>query len=221
MGTPKDLFEGMRGSDLRFDNPHILAEYITRAHRFAESATRIEESAERLLQGAVKTTDEGVRQFQAALRQMKSEFVALKTDLRGVITAAAIDIARAVADAHESGAKCITFYGQIAKVSYDGLASRADEINLAAERLEKAAEKVEVNRQLVHEELENLRTFKSELTRFEKESLTRISVAEARLYQGVGLWQRVCYVPFPPVPVARATKMPSRPSAPVATGRSK
>jgi hypothetical protein len=217
MGTSKDPFDGMRGSDLRFDNPHILAEYITRAHRFAESATRIEESAERLLQGAVKTTEEGVRQFQTALRQMKLEFAALKTDLRGVITAAGIDIARGVADAHESGAKCITFYGQIAKASYDGLASRADEINMAAERLEKAAEKAESSRQHAHEEFEQLRAFKSELTRFEKESMTRISIAEARLFQGVGFCRRVWYVPFPPVPVAREIKMPIRPSAPVAT----
>jgi hypothetical protein len=221
MEKPKNLFEGMRGSDLRFDNPHILAEYITRAHRFAENATRIEESSERLLQGSVRTTEEGVRQFQSALSQMKLEFAELRASLRHAVSLAGVDIARAVAYAHEAGARCIAFHGEFAKVNLDGMAKRADEVKRAAERLEDAAEKADANRQLAQQELERLRLFKAELTLFEKNALTRISVAEARLYQGVGFWKRVCYVPFPPEPATHYVKLPSRPSAAAAARSSK
>lgn len=214
VGAHEDLFAGVRASDLRFDNVHILAEYIARAQRFADSATRIEASAEQLVQGAMETAEEGVRQFQAALRQMQSEFKALQNQLRRVVDAAGRDIAKAVADAHASGASYILQAGEVANQRYEGLARRADQINLAAERLEQAAEKAEENRQLAHMELEQLGAFKSELVRFERESLARIADARASLYQGVGLWQRLCYVPFPPIPVLHETKVPSRPSPP-------
>lgn len=210
MGAKEDLFAGVRPSDLRFDNVHILAEYIARAQRFADSATRIEASAEQLVHGAMATSEQGVRQFQAALRQMQSEFKALQNQLRCVVEAAGRDIAKAVADAHASGASYILQVGEVAMQRYEGLASRADGVSRAAQRLERAAEQAEANRQLAHEELEQLRTYKSGLEQFELESLTRISDARARLYQGLGLWQRLCYVAFPPVPVLREAKIPSR-----------
>ena len=213
MDASEDLFKGVRPSDLRFDNFHILADYIARAQRFADNATRIEASAEQLVQGAMKTTQEGVKQFQATLRQMQLEFMELQRHLSHVVTAAGIDIAKTVADAHEAGARYISFYGEMAKVSYDGLATRTDEINLATARLEQAAEKTEATRLLAHDEFEQMRGFKLELARFERESLARLSDARASLYQEVGLWQRICYVPFPPVLVVLETKMPIRPSA--------
>lgn len=214
MGAEEDLFSGVRPSDLRFDNVHILAEYIARAQRFADSATRIETSAEHLVRGAMETTEQGVRQFQAALRQMQSEFKTLQNQLRRVVEAAGRDIAKAVADAHASGASYILQVGEVTKQRYEGLASRADGVNQAAQRLEQAAEKAEANRQLAHEELEQLRAFRSDLAHFELESLARISDARAGLYKGAGLWQRLCYVAFPPVPVVREARIPSRPSVP-------
>lgn len=214
MGMPSDLFEGVRGADLRFDNPHILAEYITRAHRFSESATRIEESSERLLQGAVKTTEEGVQQFQLVQRQMQADFAGLQRVLRHTVTAAGTDIAKAVAQAHESGASCISFYGEMAKACRDELTTRADEVNQAAMRLERSSELAEAARQRVQAELEQLQAFKSEVMQFEHECHTRIFEARSKLFKGAGLWQRLCFVLFPPVPVLRETKMPKRPIVP-------
>lgn len=214
MGKPSDLFEGVRGTDLRFDNPHILAEYITRAHRFSESATRIEESSERLLQGAVKATEEGVQQFQLVQRQLQVEFAGLQRVLRHAVMAAGTDIAKAVAQAHESGASCISFYGEMAKVCRDELTIRADAVNQAAIRLERASEQAEVIRQRVQAELEQLRAFNSEVMQFEHECHTRIFEARSKLFKGAGLWKRLCFVLFPPVPVLRETKIPKRPTVP-------
>lgn len=212
METPEDLFKGIRPSDLRFDNVHILAAYIARAQRFADCATRIETSAEQLLRGAIETSEEGVRQFETVVQQMRSEFKGLQSQLTSVVDTMGRHIARAVIAAHKDGASCILQAGEEAKQRYRGLDDRADEVRLAAKRLEEAAENAEATRLRAHEELDQLRAFKSELVRFERESLTRISDARARLYEGVGLWQRVSYVPFPPVPVVRASKAPTRPS---------
>lgn len=162
----------------------------------------------------METTEQGVRQFQAALRQMQSEFKALQTQLRRVVDAAGHNIANAVAGAHASGASYIMQAGEVAKQRYEGLASRADGVNQAAQRLEQAAETAEANRQLAHEELEQLRAFKSGLAQYERESLARISAARVGLYKGAGFWQRLCYVPFPPVPIVREVKPPSPPSVP-------
>lgn len=214
MEAPKDLFEGVRASDLRFDNLHILAEYITRAQRVVDSATRIEASAERLVEGGIKTTEEGVRQFQAALRQMQSAFNTLQGQVSLVVNATGNKIACAVADAHIAGASYILQMGEFAKLSYQGLISRTDEVTMAAERLEQAADKAEASRRLAHDEHEQLRAFKLEVERYEQESLTRLSDAKASLYEGVGLWLRLCYVLFPPVPVVRETKRPIRSSIP-------
>lgn len=205
-----DLFDGVRASDLRFDNLHILAEYMSRAQRFADSAMQIEACAERLVKEGIKTTEEGVRQFEAALRRMQSAFDTLQSQMGAVVNATGINISKAVADAHAAGASYILQMGQIAKLSYEGLVSRAGEINMAAERLEQAAAKAESNRRLAYDELERLQAFKSEVTKFERASLARLTDAKAKLYQGVGLWQRIRYVLLPPVPVVQEIKRPIR-----------
>jgi hypothetical protein len=210
MGAAEDLFAGIRPSDLRFDNVHILAEYIARAHRFTDSATRIEKSAEQLVQGAMRTTQEGVKQFQAAVKRMQSEFKGLDDLLRRAVDAAGLEIANAVAEAHTSGARSILQASEVTSRHHAELASRAAEVNQAAARLEQAAALAEANRQRSHEELEKLQAFRRELVQFEGESRASIADARAKLYRGVGLWRRVVYVFAAPVPEVRNPKAPSR-----------
>lgn len=207
---PKGLYDGVRASDLRFDNLHILAEYVSRAQRFADSAMQIEASAARLVQEGIRTTEEGVRQFKAALREMQFALDTLQRQVGAIVNATGIDISKAVADAHMAGASYILQAGEIAKLSYEGLVSRAGEVGIAAERLEQAAAKAESNRWLAYDQLEQLQAFKSELTKFERASLARLTDANAKLYQGVGVWQRICYVMHPPVPVVQEIKRPIR-----------
>ncbi len=204
------LFDGVRASDLRFDNMHILAEYMARAQRFADSAVQIEACSERLVQEGIRTTEEGIRQFEAALRRMQSAFDTLQSQMGAVINATGINISKAVADAHTAGASYILQMGQIAELTYEGLVSRAVEINIAADRLEQAAATAESNRRLAYDELERLQAFKSEVTKFERASLARLADAKVKLYQGVGLWQRICYVLLPPEPVVQEIKRPIR-----------
>lgn len=214
MGTPEGLFAKFRPEDLRFDNGHVLAEYITRAQRFADSATRIENSAEQLVQGAMRTTESGIKQFKAAVGQLHAEFEGLQGQLRCLIGSVGADITKSVADAHTSGASYIMQVGEVAKQRLEVLVNRADEINAAAGRLEKAAETAEKSRQLAHQELERLRAFELELGQFERDAHARISDARADLYRGVGLWRRICFVPFPPAPVLLGVKAPRRQPGP-------
>jgi len=219
MGAAEDLFAGVRPSDLRYDNVHILAEYIARAQRFSDSATQIEKSAERLVQGAVRTTEEGVKQFQATVKRMQAEFRCLEGLLQRALETAGNEIAKAVAESHTSGAIRIREAGEVTRQHTAELASRAAAVNQAAARLEQSAALAETNRQRCHEDLEKLQTFKRELVQFESESQASIAAAKANLYRGVGLLQRVVYVFSPPVPVVRDPKAPSRP--PMTAGKSK
>jgi len=156
MGAAEDLFAGVRPSDLRYDNVHILAEYIARAQRFSDSATQIEKSAERLVQGAVRTTEEGVKQFQATVKRMQAEFRCLEGLLQRALETAGNEIAKAVAESHTSGAIRIREAGEVTRQHTAELASRAAAVNQAAARLEQSAALAETNRQRCHEDLEKL-----------------------------------------------------------------
>ena len=213
MGAAEDLFAGIRPSDLRYDNVHILAEYIARAQRFSDSATQIEKSAERLVQGAVRTTEESVKHFRTLVTRMQSEFKGLESLLQQSLNAAGNDISKAVAEAHAAGADCILQAGELTRERTAQLVSRAAEVNRAAVRLEEAAVLAEANRQRLYEELEKLQVFEQELVQFESESKARIAAARSALYRGAGLWQRIVYVFSAPVPSVRDAKAPIRPPA--------
>ena len=213
-GDITKLYDGIRPSDLRFDNVHILAEFIARVERLADSASKIQASAEELARTVMKTAEAGSTQFLALQRQMPSEFKVLRSQLSQVVNTAGIDIAKAVADAHTSGARYIEATGQIAKQRHESLESRVGEINVATKRLVHISEKAESSRLNALEEIERLRVFKVELESFERESLKRISGAKASLYKGVTWWRRIWYVLVPPAPVLGETKMPNRPSQP-------
>jgi hypothetical protein len=214
MGTAEDLFAGIRPSDLRFDNVHILAEYIARAQRFSDAALKIEKSAERLVQGAVRTTEEGVKQFRTAVARMRTEFEGLDGHLRRSVDVAGAEIAHAVSEAHASGAASIFQAAELTRQHAGHLANQATAVSQVAERLEKAAALAEASRQSSLDELARLRTYKLELAQFESESQARIAEARAGLYRGAGLWRRVVYVLFPPVPYVRGPKPPNPPVVP-------
>lgn len=210
MKGPNDLYKGVRPSDLRFDNIHILAEYIARAQRFADSATRIEASAEKLVKESCEAREEGLRRFQSLLRQQRSAFQAIDAELRASSEQLAGRLASAVLAIHSAGERNLLLADEAAKGIYKNLADRAEKLNHSANRLEKGAMKAETSRGQALDEIERLRAFQSELERFERESLARIGEARAELYRGVGLWDRICFVLFPPVPVVRATRPPNR-----------
>jgi hypothetical protein len=214
MGAAEDLFAGIRPSDLRYDNVHILAEYIARAQRLSDSAVQIEKSAERLVQGAVRTTEEGVKQFRTVVTRMQSEFKGLQGHLRQAVDAAGEEIAKAVSEAHAFGAASIVQAAELTRQHAGDLANQATAVSQVAERLEQAAALAVANRQSSLDELARLRTYKLELAQFETESKARIAEARAGLYRGAGLWRRVVYVLFPPVPDVRGPKAPSPPLAP-------
>lgn len=213
MEAAEDLFAGIRPSDLRYDNVHILAEYIARAQRFSDSATQIEKSAEKLVQGSMRTAEDGVKQFRTLLSRMQSEFKGLESLLRQSLDAAGNEIAEAVSEAHAAGAHCILQAGELTREHTAQLASRATDVYSAAVRLEDAAALAEAARQRSYEQLEKLQVFKRELVQFESESKVRIAAARSELYKGLGLWQRIVYVFSAPVPTVRESKAPSRPPA--------
>lgn len=210
MDAPKDLFEGLRPSDLRFDNVHVLAEYISRAQRFADSATRIEASAEQLVKESCEAREEGLRRFQSLLRQQRSAFQAIEAELRASSEQLAGRLTNAILAIHSAGERNLLQADEAAKGIYKNLADRAEKLNHSANRLEKGAMKAEASRGQALDEIERLQAFRSELERFERESLARIGEARAELYKGVGLWDRICFVLFPPAAVVRATRPPNR-----------
>lgn len=210
MDAPKDLFDGVRPSDLRFDNVHILAEYIARAQRFADSAMRIEASAEQLVKESCEAREEGLRRFQSLLRQQRLAFQAIDADLRATAEHLAERLTSAILAVHSAGEHNLLQADKAAKGIYMNLDDRAEKLSRSANRLEKGAMKAEESRGRALDEIERLQAFRSELERFERESLSRIGEARAELYKGVGLWDRICYVLFPPVPVMRATRPPTR-----------
>ncbi|MGQ2956582.1 hypothetical protein [Hydrogenophaga sp. ANAO-22] len=210
MVEPNDLYKGVRPSDLRYDNVHILAEYIARAQRFADSATRIEASAERLVKESCEAREEGLRSLQSLLHQQKSAFQAINAELRATAEHLAGGLTSAILAIHSAGERNLLRADETAKRIYENLADRAEGLNQSANRLEKGAMKAEASRGQALDEIERLQAFRSELERFERESLARIGEARVELYKGVGLWDRICFVLFPPVPVVRATRPPHR-----------
>lgn len=210
MEEPNDLYKGVRPSDLRFDNVHILAEYIARAQRFADSATRIEASAKLLVKESCEAREEGLRSFQSLLSQQRSAFRAIDAELRASSEQLAGRLTSAILAIHSAGEGNLLKADEAAKGIYKNLVDRAEKLSHSANRLEKGALKAEASRGQALDEIERLQAFRSELERFERESLARIGEARAELYKGVGLWDRICFVIFPPVPVVRATRPPSR-----------
>lgn len=212
MEASKGLYEGFRPSDLRFGAARTLAAYIKRAQRFADKATRIEASAEQLIEGAMKTTEEGVRQFQAGRRQMGADFKVLDARLNRVVTEAGQNISHAIAQAHAVGGSYILSASEVMKGRHEELAAGANKLNLAALRLEKAAERAEANRQDALKELDQLRVYRSELDRFEHELATRIAEARRTIYKRLDWTDRLWYVFCPPRLVVDEPKKPVSPS---------
>ena len=210
MEAPNDLYKGVRPSDLRFDNVHILAEYIARAQRFADSATRIEASAEQLVKESCEAREEGLRRFQSLLRQQRSSFQGIDAELRATAEHLADRLTSAILAVHSAGEHNLLQADETAKRIYKNLADRAEKLSHSADRLESCAMKAAASRGQALDEIERLQAFRSELDRFEKESLARIGAARAELYKGVGLWDRICFVLSPPAPVVRATRPPNR-----------
>lgn len=210
MEAPKNLYEGVRPSDLRFDNVHILAEYIARAQRFADSATRIEASAEQLVKESCEAREEGLRRFQSLMHQQRSVFQAINAELRATAEHLAGRLTTAILAIHSAGEGNLLRADAAAKEIYENLTDRAEKLNDSANRLEEGAMKAEASKGQALDEIERLKAFRSELERFEWESLARMGEAKVELYKGVGLWKRICFVLFPPAPVVRATRPPNR-----------
>lgn len=210
----KDLFKDVRPSDLRFDNVHILAEYITQTQKLADCVMSIHESAEQLVQSAMKSTEAGITSVRSVQQQLEIDFQVQLRQLSRVVNMAGGTIAKAVADAHASGASYLDDMGETVKARYEGLESRAEELERLAKRLELAAVRAEEDRRSAYEEHERLRAFEIELGKYERECMKRIADARASLEVGVGLWQRIWNVPFPPAISVRTAQAPKRNSIP-------
>lgn len=213
MYPERNLFDGSRSSDLRFDNLHILAEYIARAQRVVDSAKQIQESSEQLVQVAMKSAENCVKSVQAVQRQMKVDFDALLEQVTRSAKDAGNNAAKVVAGAHAYGGDYLSAMGEAVRMRHSMLEDRASEIVQTAARLEKSVARAEECRKQAQDELEQLRRFKIELTRYEQASLKRVSDAEQKLYGGLSLTDRIWLVFFPRATEVKIGKPPVRPTS--------
>lgn len=213
MASENNLFDGFRPSDLRFDNAHVLSEYIARAQRVVDSANQIQESSKDLVLVAMKSAEDCVKSIQSAQLQMKVEFNALLAHVTRSVSDTGSNVAKVVAGAHAFGGDYLSSMGEALRIRHEALEARADAIERTAARVEKAADKLQELNERVRDELEQLRRYKVELTRYEHASLKQVSDAEQRLYKGLSLTDRIWLVFFPRVVEAKIGKPPSRPTS--------
>lgn len=198
MRKDQNLFDGLRPSDMRFDHAHILAEFIARAQRFADSAERVEQRAEVLLKAAMKCSTEGIEQSRSIQQSARRSSEQLEAKLEAAYSRLVQMMSARIGDAYGEGAAQILKASSVSEGHFRTLASHADGVAAAAKKLEQAAATADESRRRLEVETERLRQATQELARAEANSLARLASARRRVYEGMDWTDRLGYVFFPP-----------------------
>lgn len=198
MRKDQTLFDGLRPSDMRFDHAHVLAEFIARAQRYANSAERVEQRAEALLDAAMKCSTEGIAQSRSIQQKALRSSEQLEAKVEGAYSRLVEMMCVRIGDAFGDGAKQIRKASSDAELYHLKLASHVNGVSAAAKRLEQAAAVAEEGRKRLEVEAERLRQATQELARREANSLARLAGARRKVYEGMDWADRLGYVFFPP-----------------------
>lgn len=204
MGDPKELFKGVRPSDLRYENIHLLAEYIAQAQRLVDTAAATDAESKRLVSTALGLSKEFVRRFESAGAQLGEVIDVSKADLIQGLELVTGKLA-------EAGEKLVLKTATAIK-------EPAAAINQATARLLATSATAEANLLAASDERTKLVEFKAEVEKYlqdvmahERDSAKRIAAAQAR-YDNSGFLKRVSFVFAPPAVTVTLAPPPVRPA---------
>lgn len=180
-----ELFRGVRPSDLRFENAHLLAEYIHQTQALVDSAAATQKDSKNLLYGVHIITRDGVQRFKAA-----------GDDLAAIAATAMSGIRAVGADLIDESRRAILL--------------PVTELTAAAKRLEAAAAAAEKERQEASDASTEFIRYQEEVDTYVATTLSSLNAElGARSF-----WKRLVDVFAPTKVTISATKAPARPTMP-------
>jgi len=216
VNDPKQLYGGVRPSDLRFDNWHVLAEYIAQTQQLVTALSKTQERSEHLLHEATSTSQRGMDEFKALSKSIAAEGGKLGAALGAVVEREARALVHGIASAQAAGGSAIFQASEIVRARCQELVCQASKLSAAAARLEKATVHAVAEQEKLQDSFSKLQSYKVQMDRYEVAMISRIEEAKRKFYQGVSLSNRLLFVFFPPATSVVQPKRPNKPSTPAA-----
>jgi len=178
----QELFEGVRPSDMRYENFHVLAEYIDQAQELINSSNSTQEMSKMLLSAVHTLTKEGVPKFNVA-----------SDNLATVANSAIASFNRAGKDFLIESERAFN--------------SPVSKLIEAAERLEAAAQDAKREKLQATIEIGKLARYREEVDKYTSQAMADLNTQRAKRT----VFQRIREV-FRPTKVPSIAKKPFKPT---------
>lgn len=208
MDSKETFYKGVRASDLRFDNVHLLAEFVQCAGILVNEAAGLQADSKELLSGALAISKEGTAAFEKGSDQMKATIGKAERAFRETIDNKGGELAlllnEAIGATRKIGIDLILQSRQAISAQTAGLTQ-------AVVQLAQAANRAEANRVAANEARMKLNDYQKKLCDYEVVVHRRCKEALSNATAGLSFSDRVWSVFMPSKITVSVPKAPAKP----------
>lgn len=207
MDANESFYKGVRPSDLRFDNVHLLAEFIQGAGVLVNESAALQADSKELLSNALVISKEGVVSLEVASEKLKVSAAEAQQAISDTINHNGGELVAVLNDAIGAIRKSGT---ELIRQSSQAIVAPASEMKQAAAELIEAAALSEASRAAASDARMKMIDYRRELDAYEVLVQKRCKESVSRAMVGLSFWGRLAAAFVPPIATLSIPKAPAR-----------